>query len=64
MYVDDGAGVSVVDVVNGGEAGSRMVVQAAGCTKKMTLTNSDELQRRARFLTRARRAVAFRRGQW
>ena len=46
MYVDDGAGVSVVDVVNGGEAGSRMVVQAAGCTEKMTLANSDELQRR------------------
>ena len=46
MYVDDGAGGSVVDVVNGGEAGSRMVVQAAGCTEKMTLANSDELQRR------------------
>jgi len=43
MYVDDGAGVSVVDAVNGGEAGSRMVVQAAGRTKKMTLANSDEL---------------------
>ncbi|QCD82298.1 hypothetical protein DEO72_LG2g2633 [Vigna unguiculata] len=46
MYVDDGAGVSVVDIVNGGEASSIMVVQAAGCTEKMTLANSDELQRR------------------
>jgi len=46
MYVDDGAGVSVVDILNGGEAGSRMVVQAAGCAEKMTLVNSDELQRR------------------
>ena len=46
MYVDDGAGGSVVDAVNGGEAGSRMVVQATGCTEKMKLANSDELQRR------------------
>jgi len=46
MYVIDGAGVSVVDTVNVSEPGSRMVGQAAGCTKKMMLANSDELQRR------------------